>query len=323
MTDSEIPAVVVMLGDETALIEDAVGALRARAVPGAAAAFNAAAYRAGEGISDALAQAQTQPMMSRYRFVDVRELENAPAEGLTALQAYMAAPNPSTVFVMRGSKVGTTKAARAFQAAAKKAGCLRTFRSKDQDPARLARARVEEAGCRIEPSALRRLIALTGTNTAQLRMEVDKLVCAVGGEGVIGVAEVEQACSLVAEAIAWELTDAIVARDSGRAMAACERLLGGGGAQRSAHQLIGTVAWQMRDLLALQTAIRAGKPPPGRWSRMPGHKLRAASETIRRRPIDPARVTALLARTSEALNRSRAPDRFVFESLVLAMTDGA
>lgn len=320
MSDPQMRPVVVMLGDEAALMDDAVAALRAAAVPGAAAAFNAAVYRAGDGAAGAVSQAQTQPMMSRHRFVEVRELESASVDTLEALMAYMASPNPSTVFVMRGAKLGNTKAARAFRAAAKKAGALQTFRSRDQRPDALARERVEAAGCRIEPTALRRLIELTGKDTARLRMEVDKLVCAVGGEGSIGVDDVEAACSLVAEAVVWELTDAIVARDSGRAMAACQRLLGGGGAQRSTHQLLSMVAWQIRDLLALQEALRAGAPPPGRWARMPGSKLRAASTTLRRRPIDPAKVTAQLARANRALNRAKASDQYVFEGLVLEMT---
>jgi len=69
--------VVVMLGDEAALVDDAVAELRSQAVPGAAAAFNAAVFRAGDGVEGALSLAKTQPMMSRYRFIDVRELENA------------------------------------------------------------------------------------------------------------------------------------------------------------------------------------------------------------------------------------------------------
>ena len=321
MAKPEMRPVVVMLGDEAALMDDAVAALKAEAVPGAAAAFNAAVYRAGDGVAAAIGQAQTQPMMSRHRFVEVRELENASADDLAALEAYLAAPSPSTVFVMRGAKLGNTKAARSFRTAAKQTGALQAFRSKDQDPAGLARARVRDAGCEIDGVALRRLIELTGRDTARLRMEVDKLVCAVGGTGAIRVEDVEAACSLVAEAVVWELTDAIVARDSGRAMAACERLLGGGGAQRSTHQLLSMVAWQMRDLLQLQEALRAGAPPPGRWRRMPARKLRAASDTLRRRPVDPARVTAQLARANRALNRSKASDQHVFEGLILAMTE--
>jgi DNA polymerase III delta subunit len=316
----EMRPVVVLLGDEAALIDDAVSALRAQAVPGAAAAFNAAVFRAEDGPDGPLSMARTQPMMSRFRFVEVRSVEDASSDTMDALAAYIANPSPSAVFVVRGTKLGNTKAARALRKAAKDAGALVEFRSRDQRPDQLAASRAEAAGCHLEPSAVRRLIELTGKDTARLRMEVDKLICAVGGSGSIGVKDVEEACSLVAEAVVWELTDAIVARDSGRAMAACERLLGGGNTSRSAHQLLSMVAWQMRDLLALQEAIRANAPPPGRWSRLPGSKLRAAKDTLRRRPIDPARVTRQLARANHALNRSRGADREVFEGLVLEMT---
>ncbi len=320
MSSREMHPVVVMLGDEVALVDDAVAELRSQAVPGAAAAFNAAVFRAGDGVEGALSLARTQPMMSRYRFIDVRELENASAESMLALSEYIANPSPSAVFVMRGTKLGNTKAARALRKAAKDARVLRSFQSKNQRPEQLAIERARAGGCTLEMSAARRLVELTGKNTARLRMEVDKLVCAVGGEGAIGVRVVEDACSLVAEAVVWELTDAIVARDSSRALAACERLLGGGNTSRSTHQLLSMVAWQMRELLSLQEAIRSGTPPPGRWRRSPGDKLRAATATLRRRPIDPARVTRQLARANHALNRSRASDQFVFEGLVLEMT---
>ena len=220
MSANEMHPVVLMLGDEAALIDDAVAELRERAVPGAAAAFNAAVFRAGEGVEGALSMARTQPMMSRYRFVDLREVENATSEGMEALAEYVGRPSPSAVFVIRGRKLGNTKAARALRKAAKDAGVLRTFQARDQRPEQLAIERAKAAGCTLEHSAARRLVELTGTNTAQLRMEVDKLVCSVGGEGTIGTQTVEEACSLVAEAIVWELTDAIVARDSVRAMSA-------------------------------------------------------------------------------------------------------
>ena len=321
-SESEIPRVLLLLGDEAALIEDAANALKEQVVPGSAAAFNAAVFRASEGAGGAVAQANTLPMMSRQRYVEVREVGQANAELLDALVAYAANPSPSTVMVLRGRKLGNTKAARALRAAVKKLGGLRSFKSRDMRPADVARKRVQEAGVAIAPDALRRLVELTGPNTAQLRMEVDKLVCAVGGEGRIELTHVEEACALVAEAVVWDLTDAIVARDGGRAMDACHRLIGGAGAQRSTHQLISMIAWQVRDLLALQEALRAGSPPPGRWARTPSWKLNKAKERLRRQRIDPAKVTAALARANRALNRSKAGDLRVFEGLVLELTAG-
>jgi len=322
VSESEIPRVVLMLGDEAALIDDAAAALKVQVVPGAAAAFNAAVFRVSEGAGGAVAQANTQPMMSRQRYVEVREVGQASAELLGALAEYAANPNPSTVMVLRGRKLGNTKAARSLRATVKKLGGIRSFKARDQRPADLVQRRVKEAGCAIASDALRRLVELTGTDTARLRMEVDKLVCAVGGEGRIELSHVEEACALVAEAVVWDLTDAIVARDGGRAMDACHRLVGAAGAQRSTHQLISMIAWQVRDLLMLQEALRSGAPPPGRWARSPSWKINKAKERLRRQRIDPARVTAALARANRALNRSKAGDLRVFEGLVLELTAG-
>ena len=312
--------VMLLLGDEAALITDALTALRTQVVPGATASFNCAVFRAGEGAEGALSMARTQPMMARFRFVEIREVEAASADLLAAIAAYAEQPNPSTVLAVSGTKLATSKVAKQLKATVDKLGGSHTFASKAQNPADLARARAKEGGCDIDSAALRRLIELTGTNTARLRLEIDKLVCLVGGEGTIRVADVEDSCALVAEAVVWELTDAIVANDQGRAMAACHRLVGMMGASHSTHQLMGMVAWQLRDLLQLQEALRAQKPPPGRWARMPSSKVDRAMATLRRHPLDPARATGALARANYQLNRSRAGDVRVFEGLVLELT---
>ncbi len=312
--------VLLLLGDEAALIADALAELRAQVVPGATAAFNCAVFRAGEGADGALSMARTQPMMARFRFVEIREIEAASAELLAALATYAEQPNPSTVLAVSGAKLATSKVAKQLKTAVDRLGGSHSFVSKAQNPAELARARAKEGGCDMDAAAVRRLIELTGTNTARLRLEIDKLVCLVGGEGTISVADVEASCALVAEAAIWDLTDAIAACEQGRAMAACHRLVGMMGASHSTHQLISTVAWQLRDLLQLQEALRAHKPPPGRWARMPSSKVERAAASLRRHPLDPARTTAAVARANLQLNRSRAGDIRVFEGLVLELT---
>lgn len=321
MSDENLPQVVLFVGNEASLIADAVQKLRSAALPGSAAAFNASVYRVSDGADGAVAQARTLPMMAKRRFVEVRGLDGANVALLEALTEYAQRPSPSTVMAITGSKLPNNKAGKALKKAVEQVGLYQRFRSGDQRPESVAEARAREAGCRLESRAARRLVELTGTDSGRLRMEVDKLVCAVGGEGAITVRDVESSCALVAEAVVWELTDALVARDAGRAADACHRLLEAAGAQRSSHQLISMLAWQVRDLLSLQAALRAKEPPPKKWSRN-RRKLQQATDTLRRRPIDPARITAALARANRQLNRSRAGDQRVFEGLVLELTSG-
>ena len=72
---------------------------------------------------------------------------------------------------------------------------------------------------------------------------MSKVVAFVGGEGEIGVEDVEAVCSLVAEAAIWDLTDAVVRRDPDRALAVAHRMLDTG---EASHRLIAMIAWQMR-----------------------------------------------------------------------------
>jgi len=166
----------------------------------------------------------------------------------------------------------------------------------------------------MDTGAARLLIELVGSELGRVQTETDKLIAYVGGEGRIGREAVEAVCSMVAEAIIWDLTDALVRKDADQALAVSHRLLETGEAP---HRLMAMITWQIRQLLTLQECLDKGLSPRDAGIRMPGRKLSAAQDALRRRPIDATRIFDTLASANRALNRSRAGDRRVFEGLLL------
>ena len=281
------PPISLIVGDEPLLVREAEEAAIAAAFDGRPNRFNIAEFSADERWSEALGMAKTQPMMSKRRVVILRAMDKAPVELLDALLVYAENPNPTTALVLTGPKLpapvgGQDRGKRLENRLKKTPGAVHRFRAKDQDPISFAVERAQAAGCSLDRRAASLLVELVGADLSRLQSEVDKMVAYVGGSGRIGGEVIEEVCSLVAEAVIWDLTDAVVARDPDRGLAAAHRLLEDG---EASHKLLVMVTWQVRQLLELQGSLLSGEPEPSSWSRMPYSKRAAASAALRRRPL--------------------------------------
>jgi DNA polymerase III subunit delta len=325
MSSPDVP-VYLLVGDEGLLVSEAEKAVVRTVFGEAGPGFNLATFQAGEGAGGALALARTLPMMARRRVVVIREMENAKVALLDELLAYVDKPNPSTVLVMAGRKtpaaVGGKDRGRVLANRIKKLGGLQQFKARDQRPVPFAIERARAAGCELDSAAARLLVELVGADLGQLRMELDKAITFVGGKGRIDRKAVEATASVVAEAVQWDLTNAIVARDPDLGLAVTYRMLEDAGSGGDAHRLLAMVAWQVRDLLELQDALQRGHSPPGRWRRVPSSKLANARRMLQQRPLDPARVLGDLTEANRQLNRARAGGQRVFEALIMRLTRG-
>ncbi len=326
MSDDDAP-IRMLLGDEALLVSEAEEATVRAALGGPGSAFNLATYQAGEGAAGALSLARTPPMMSKRRVVVIRELERAGVALLDDLLAYAENPSPTTLLVLVGSKTppaaGGRDRGKVLANLVQKRGGLSRFRSRDQRPEAFATERARAAGCDLDRDAARLLVELVGADLGQLRMELDKAIAFVGGGGRIDRAVVEATASVVAEAVQWDLTDAIVARDPDRGLAATYRMLEDAGASSGgAHRLLALVSWQMRELLTLQESVLRGTPVPAKWARMNHRKLDAARRNLKARPLRPDVVLGALTRANRRLNASRAGGQRIFEALVMELTTG-
>ncbi len=121
---------------------------------------------------------------------------------------------------------------------------------------------------------------------------------------------------MLSEAEIWALTDAIVERNVDKALVTTHRLLGSG---EPAHKIIAMIAWQIRQLLQLQEALRNGRDPKSAGVRMPSRKMRAATASLRQRPISALNLLGSIAQANERMNSWRTGQDRILEGLVLAL----
>jgi DNA polymerase III delta subunit len=104
--NGQFQPVHVIVGDETLLVERAVGALRRAVIGDGIPGFNDDTFD-GRGLdaSAVISAARTMPMMSDARFVLVRNADQIVAKGQEALSAYLAAPAASACVVFVADKL--------------------------------------------------------------------------------------------------------------------------------------------------------------------------------------------------------------------------
>lgn len=306
--------VLLFTGDEALLIQRAEDDVINRALPEGRSGFNFSAHSAGDGGGDAaLNLARTVPMMSRRRVVVLRDIDKADAALVDNIMKYLEAPSASSLLLLTGPKLQATR----LRNKVKKIGGVHKFSSRDVRPDAFIQEHVRSVKCSISGQASRLLQELVGTDLGRLQGELDKLINYAGGPGkTIDVDAVEAVCSVVAEAVIWDLTDALLSRNVDRALASAHRLLEEG---EASHRLLSIVTWQFRQLLELQESLQRGRGLPGRWSKMPSRKVRDAQALLQRRPLKPDVVLGALSEANHSFNRSRAGDRRVFEGLILRL----
>lgn len=309
----------VLVGSEAFLVRAAEELVRETLAVGPMAALNHTTFTAGEEGASAFAEmARTAPMMAPRRLVEVRHVQNADVALLDAMLAYVASPSPSAVVVWSGDRFpaavkGTDRGTR-IQNAVKKVGLVLKLDGEGVEPVRFAVDRASRLGVKLEDAAARLLVSLGGGELALLAADVEKCADYVGRGGVITAAVAEEVVASTADADVWALTDALAARNRDLALSTLHRLLEDG---EPPLKLLGSVAWQLRQVLLVQDAMRRGLRESG--VRMPPGKIRAIQQVVERRPLPPSVVLEELARANQRMNSSRAGDRRVFEALVLRL----
>lgn len=322
--DGVLP-VYVLMGDAVPLREEAAQRLVSEILPTIGPpAFNQSSFRLPQDdAAAALSAVRTLPMMSDRRLVVVRDLHEAPDLFFSGLVELLGQDQSHCVLVCVGDrfpkvvKGGSNWAVRVRKAIEGK-GLLLSFDSKNASPVRYAVEQAERLGKRLGRREAELLVELTGAELARVQKEVEKLVSYVGEADVITAADVHAACSLLAEAVIWDLTAGMATQDAEQALGALHRLVEAGDDPR---RLLAMVVWQARELLKMAELARSGATDA---------EIR---KTVRMRPDVYAKVRArvgrgfpgaaeMLRRLASAhrdMNGHRAGDRRILEGLVLEM----
>lgn len=257
--------VYTLVSEEPVLLDDAIAALRQRALAGAMAPdFNRDELRAGETpITRALDAAGTLPMMAPRRWVWLCDIERLKAKDLEPLLGYVKAPAPTTVLCLTGHKLD--RRTTAGQRLAKATAFFQLAPPRQHELPGWIRRRAKERGIAIEPDAASLLADLVGSDLGPLDRHLDKLWTYLGGAGTITPEDVEVCVVPTRVASIFELTDAIGDRDLTKALALMRNTIDSG---EAGLRVLAMVARQLR--LMLRVHQLGGRASPAEIARSVG-----------------------------------------------------
>lgn len=292
-------------------------------------AFNHDRFRASEpGAERAFEAARTLPVMSESRLVEIRDLSEGSSSFFEALVAYIASPNPAARVVAVGSgfpkveKGGSNWSSRVKNAIKKGEGAtLVEIGDREIAPTAFAVQVAKGLGKELGRREASVLVETLGANLGQIEQEVGKLAVFVGDRPSISSDDVAAATANLAEAVGWDLTAGLAARDASKTLEALHRLREGGDDPR---KLLGLISWQMRELsrAARMVAGGASDAQVTKQLRMRSDVLRRIRPTLERGFPHAADLLRRLATANRYMNSHRADPSRILEGLVLEMLDG-
>jgi DNA polymerase-3 subunit delta len=272
--------VYLILGDDEAEMSRLAGDIAA-VVEDELRAFNMERIYAGEKGATAAAvveAARQLPMMGDRRVVVVLRAERLlkpkrrgkgadlpqddsdeePPSDLDALTAYVQKPGASTTLVLVAADIDKSrKAGKAIMKHATVVECWGLKPGKDarggdlRQAARIAeqmvRKAVAEAGQLIEPPAARLVADRAGFDIVRLRGDIERLMLYTVGKPQITMADVQEVVSAESSQDDWAVTNAI---QNGNAREALRQLAMALDAGAVSYQILGQLAWFVRDKMA-------------------------------------------------------------------------
>ncbi len=312
------PAVVAFGGEERVFVDEALAIVRARALQGGLADFNHDRVSLRERtLAEALSAAATLPLMSPRRLVEVRDAELLKESDLERLEAYLDAPSPTTTVCFVFDQIDLReKAAKLID---KKALMARFEHPKERDMPGLAARRGKKHKLSLDHAAAEALAITVGTDLTLLERALEKLALVAEG-GKVTVDDVSTHVADTHMEDAFGLGRAVAKADRGDALQRIAALEAGRDA--APLQLIGLLAWQLRQVLRAHAMLDDGAHPDdvGRELRVFGDRQHALITAARRfDAAGHARRLERLAETDRALKSSRAPPWLIMAKLVIEL----
>lgn len=335
----------VLLGDEIFLYERCRKAVLEALVPEEMRDFCLSDLDLGEtNIFEALDRARTPSLMAPFQVFFVRGLKalytrGAKKEEFAAIEGYFRSPNPQCLILFVADHIRIPSDPRRMDMEDKNryeriretlgewCGMVELARVDETDALRWIVTESEQVGVKFDQDAARELADALGADMMLIASEWNKLLLYAGGKKHVTLGDVETMVLAAKQRSLYELTDAISAKDTPRALKLLAGLLNASdGGEDSAIGHLYMLARTFRQMLViLEKNVR---DPRAIWQalwqgfRMPPF---AAEDLIRQarrykgsREI--TRALRLIARADLEL-RSQPPDkRLVLERLVFDLT---
>ncbi|MBU1068428.1 DNA polymerase III subunit delta [Myxococcota bacterium] len=245
-----------LFGDDPLARDRFLGKLRELFTGSDPSGLNHEKFDAQESPADVvLSAAQSLPMFSTARFVEVRNTDALNAALLEPYLAYLADPNPTTCLVFMGESVDKKKK---FFKLLEERGYLHLFaRGNRTQMMATIRVELETAGLKFDPDVPALLVDLLGTQDLSLALEKLKLLKAADLKSRLTIDEVFSAVGDGGEGAVFTFIDDVFSRDVQRAFEQLMRLKED--RQQSPIAIIGLLARQLRALVFL----KSNETPPG------------------------------------------------------------
>lgn len=274
----------VIVSDQQALIDEAVGRLRDRVASEADLNLNLDEFDADEVAPDeVLAAASMLPFLAEKRVVMVKNAQRWNASQIKTVAEYLADPAPDACLVVayRESKAGAFAKSPLYVAAKAKHYLLERRGPRyasDYPPWVVKRAR--EMGLAMDASAAGYLVEAVGTDLVTLIGELDKLTIAYDKGARLDREAVEAMVAPYDKAQLYDYLDSAFAGNLPAAVADLESLLTGS----EATVVLFGVAGRLRELITVKALAERGLKPNEieREVKQPGWRTRKQLEMARR-----------------------------------------
>ena len=327
----DILPVWLVVGEERMLKDAVISAITKAALAGGLPDFNHDKFTAGEADVDKIIGAtRTVPMMAKKRVVYVRGLErwdSASASSsdddagsgkalppLDRLAEYAKAPIDSTTLVLVAQKLDGR---RKIVALAKKAGFV--VDCAQIEPRQLPgwiRARAKLKGHELSPDVCDLIAEIAGPDLSYLDDVLERLSLYVGPGAPITEEAVGVNVTRVRLADTWNLVDAASTKDLGKVLALFADVYD---PRDRGLPLVGAIAWSLRQLLKLQSALASGASMDDAARRAgiyPAFRAREHAQKLKSfRPRELERWLVVVQETDLALKSSRRPADSILEEM--------
>lgn len=297
----QAPPVTLLHGPEPFLLDDAIARLSRAMFTGQTELSLVREILDAQGVgADGIVQSALMlPWLGDRRLVVARGVDALSAKSAEPLAAYVKAPNPSTVLVLQVDALLEPShwLLRAIPAAAVVSAPSPTGRAL----AGWLRGYAQSRGYGLDEDAAAMLVERSGDDLTQLVGEVEKAALAGGPDNRrVTTTEVRAVVGEHRLRHVFDLTRALIARDTGTALVLLESLLNGG---EEPLAVLGMLTREARAIWQAAGALRAGRAPEdvARGLRRP--PAAAAALLDRARSLSPGAAARQLARCWEVERR--------------------
>lgn len=293
-----LPPVLLLWGAEEYLMEQAVKVLWEHATDPAMAEFNRDLFYADEVRPETLfAQAASFPMMAERRLIVVKRCEKAPVALLDDLGKYLNQPSPSTCMVLCAATVD--KRRKVWTRVLAEAVALEFAPLKSAELAAWLGETCLELGHPLPRPLALRLAEQLGPAPLRMAWQEAEKLCLLAGEGrEISEDDLATALGMEPDMKPWDLENAVLAGETGRALAVLQSLLR---RSDSEYMLLGTLGKGLGRLWFMRQLMEKGLPQAEILSRL------SLSEYFGRRSLQAVRAWPL-QRLEEAMRLLREAD---------------